>query len=64
MPVIGFLHTLSGDRSKAVIAAFRQGLSEAGYTQGQNVAVEYRWAMVIMSGCPVWLPSLLVARST
>src|SRR5215467_13723381 len=42
MPVIGFLSTSSVDAPR--IAAFRQGLAKAGYVEGQNVRVEYRWA--------------------
>ena len=42
LPVIGFLSTSSVDASR--IAAFRQGLAKAGYVEGQNVRIEYRWA--------------------
>ncbi len=44
MPVIGYLHFASPGSFAYQIAAFRQGLSETGYVEGQNVATEYRWA--------------------
>src|SRR5215831_17154038 len=44
MPVIGFLAGTTPDPNAANVAAFRQGLSETGYVEGQNLAVEYRWA--------------------
>jgi putative ABC transport system substrate-binding protein len=44
MPVVGYLSSRSPSESAAVAAAFRQGLAEAGFIVGQNVAIEYRWA--------------------
>jgi putative ABC transport system substrate-binding protein len=44
MPVIGWLHSGSLEPQTHNIAAFRQGLSEIGYIEGQNVAIDFRWA--------------------
>jgi hypothetical protein len=44
MPVIGFLHPGSPEATVNYTAAFRNGLSDAGYVKGRNVAIEFRWA--------------------
>jgi putative tryptophan/tyrosine transport system substrate-binding protein len=44
MPVIGFLSGASSDTMRELVAAFHRGLADAGFVEGRNVAIEYRWA--------------------
>jgi putative ABC transport system substrate-binding protein len=44
MPVIGFLSGRSPSEAAYAVAAFHRGLNQGGYVEGQNVAIEYRWA--------------------
>ena len=44
IPVVGFLHSASPDGNADRVRAFREGLKESGFVEGENVAVEYRWA--------------------
>jgi len=44
MPMIGLLSGASPEPTAPYVAAFRQGLGETGWVEGQNVAIEYRWA--------------------
>jgi putative ABC transport system substrate-binding protein len=44
MPLVGFLHSVSPDSFSGRLAGFRQGLRETGFVEGENVAIEFRWA--------------------
>jgi putative ABC transport system substrate-binding protein len=52
LPVIGFLNSGSAKGFQSLVAAFRHGLSESGYVEGQNLAIEYRWADGDMKSYP------------
>src|SRR5438876_3917524 len=54
MPVIGYLSGGSASFYAAILPAFREGLRESGYVEGQNVAIEYRWAEGDYDRLPVW----------
>jgi putative ABC transport system substrate-binding protein len=61
MPVIGFLGSASPQSYTHVVIAFRQGLKQAGYIEGQNIAIEFRWAQNEMGRLPA-LAADLVSR--
>jgi putative tryptophan/tyrosine transport system substrate-binding protein len=71
MPVIGFLHAGSREPYVFIVEAFRKGLSETGYIDGQNVAIEYRWAEnkderlpALTAELVIRQPSVIVAGTT
>jgi putative ABC transport system substrate-binding protein len=59
LPVVGFLRSSSIDRSAHLVTAFRQGLKETGFIEGQNVAIEYRSAEGQMDRFPLLVADLL-----
>jgi putative ABC transport system substrate-binding protein len=59
LPVIGILHSGSPGPYAPNVAAFRQGLSEAGYVEGQNVVIEYRWAEGLYDRLPALVADLV-----
>ena len=62
MPVIGFLNSASSAPYAPMVAAFRQGLKETGYSEGQNVAIEYRWANAQYDRVPAMAAELVDRR--
>jgi putative tryptophan/tyrosine transport system substrate-binding protein len=64
MPVIGYLGSSSPDPSPPSVIALRQGLSETGYVEGQNVTIEYRWAEGHYDRLPALPPISSAARLT
>ena len=62
MPVVGFLNSSSPDGYAHFVAAFRQGLKETGYAEGQNVAIEYRWAEGRIERLPALTADLVQRR--
>jgi putative tryptophan/tyrosine transport system substrate-binding protein len=55
MPVIGFLSSTSSGPYAPFVAAFLQGLKEAGFVDGQNVTIEYHWGDGQFDRCRHWL---------
>jgi putative tryptophan/tyrosine transport system substrate-binding protein len=62
MPVIGYLHSASPEPYSSMMAAFRYGLAEAGYVDGQNVTIDYRWAEGQFDHLPALAAELLAHR--
>src|SRR6266446_127203 len=62
IPIVGYLHPDSPQTVAGLLAAFREGLSETGYVEGQNVAIEYRWAENDLSRIPELVADLVRRR--
>jgi putative ABC transport system substrate-binding protein len=62
VPVIGFLKSMSSISNEHLVAAFRQGLSEMGYVDGRNIAVEYHWAEGNLDRLPALAADLVRRR--
>ena len=62
LPVIGFVQAGSADTSAGLVAAFRKGLGETGYVEGQNVTVEYHWLEGQFDRLPALIADLVRRR--
>jgi putative ABC transport system substrate-binding protein len=63
MPVIGYLNSQEAAASSYQVAAFRQGLNEAGFVEGRNVAIEFRWADDQLDRLPALAADLVRRRA-
>jgi putative ABC transport system substrate-binding protein len=59
LPVVGWVHSGTAKQNSEQAAAFRRGLSEAGYTEGKNVVIEYRWAENQLDRLPALVEDLI-----
>src|SRR5262249_42882002 len=64
LPVIGFMSSRSPEASPHMIEAFRRGLKEGGFVEGENVAIEFRWARGDYSRLPALATDLVGRRVT
>jgi putative ABC transport system substrate-binding protein len=64
MPVVGYLYAGAPEATAHLVAAFRKGLSETGYVEGQNVAIEYRWTRNESDRLPELVADLVRRRVT
>src|SRR5262245_25727246 len=62
VPVVGFIRTTSADDSLKLVEAFRRGLGEAGYVEGRNVLIEYRYAQGQIDRLPALAADLVTRR--
>ena len=63
VPVVGFLGAPAAAPFVRHVAAIHQGLKEAGFVEGRNVTIEYRWAKGQYDRLPAWSPIWLVVGS-
>jgi putative ABC transport system substrate-binding protein len=64
MPVVGFLNPATREGSEPIVTPFRKGLGEAGYVEGKNVAIEYRYADTDYDRLPALMADLVRQRVT
>jgi putative ABC transport system substrate-binding protein len=62
VPVVGFVNSGSADAAAGLVAAFRKGLGETGYVEGQNVTVEYHWLEGQFDRLPALIADLVRRR--